>query len=150
MLEGFIFSESALDDDINGNNEDDNFGLSALFADMPSNLDAIRSVHNTGNRSKTLRRRSTRGGMSTSSLRRNHSIELDAEDVADLIDEQDGSGKMVKKLAAPMAQKKSVRYQRVNQITTNVPHYRETSQLICFAHQLTGLCMMGERQSLMG
>lgn len=124
MLAGLIFSESALDDDINGNTEDENLGLNALFADMPSNLDAIRSVHNTGNRSKTLRRRSTRGGMSTSSLGRNHSIELDAEDVADLIDEQDGSGKMVKKLAAPMAQKKSVRYRILNKLTTNVPQIR--------------------------
>ena len=144
MLAGLTFSESALDDEINGNTEDDNLGLNALFADMPSNLDAIRSVHNTGSRPKTLRRRSTRGGMSTSSLRRNHSIELDAEDVADLIDEQDGSGKMVKKLAAPMAQKKSVRYQRLNQLTINVPHYIETSQLICIANQLAGFSMIGD------
>ena len=30
-----------------------------------------------------------------------------------------------------------------NSLTTNVPHHIETSQLTCFANQLTGFCMMG-------
>ena len=32
---------------------------------------------------------------------------------------------------------------RVNPLTTNVSHYIETGQLICFANQLTGFHMMG-------
>ena len=31
----------------------------------------------------------------------------------------------------------------INSLTTNVPHYIKTSQLICFANQLTGFYMMG-------
>ena len=30
-----------------------------------------------------------------------------------------------------------------NQLTTNPPHHIETSQLICSANQLTGVCMVG-------
>ena len=32
---------------------------------------------------------------------------------------------------------------RLNPLTTNLPHHIETSQLICNANQLTGFYMMG-------
>ena len=36
-----------------------------------------------------------------------------------------------------------MRLDSLNPLTTNVPHYIETSQLICIANQLTGFYMMG-------
>ena len=36
-----------------------------------------------------------------------------------------------------------MRLDSLNPLTTNVPHYTETSQLICIANQLTGFYMMG-------
>ena len=39
--------------------------------------------------------------------------------------------------------KKQRRNINVNPLTINVPHYIETSQLICIGNQLTGFYMMG-------
>ena len=38
---------------------------------------------------------------------------------------------------------KSLCYQMINPLTTNIPHYIEASQLVCITNQFTGFYMMG-------
>jgi len=104
-----VFEMEALDEDENGNlDDDDALGLKNLFSDMPSNMDATRSVHAATIKKSSLRRRQSKLVKSNVSVRQDGSMELDAEEVADMLDDTDGN-KMVKSMAAPMAQKKSVR-----------------------------------------
>lgn len=81
-------------------------GIRSLFADLPSNLDQTRSMHNNTASRMSLRRRQSVKPQSNNitGSPRNEVAPLDAMDL------EDGDKDIVKSIAAPMSQRKSFRF----------------------------------------
>lgn len=98
-----------LDVDLNQNSsQEDDLGITELFAELPSALDHTRSYHNASR--KSLRRRSSNRKASQTPLDNDRSKSLIRSDIAGIIDLEDGlQENELKSIPAPMAHRKSVR-----------------------------------------
>lgn len=95
------------DENQNSAQDDQDLGITELFADLPSALDHTRSYHNASR--KSLRRRGSKKGSETP-LNDDRSKSIIKCDVAGIIDLEDGLAESeLKSIPAPMAQRKSVR-----------------------------------------
>ena len=98
-----------LDSDEENNDDEDGLGIKTLFADLPSNMDMARSMHNTTASRKSLRRQKSAraaGGTGVDDL----SIsDFQPDEIVDLVETNTNNKKMIKSMAVPMDKRKSVR-----------------------------------------
>jgi len=137
-IEMGLFSDGSEDFDENQNSaqDDQDLGITELFADLPSALDHTRSYHNASR--KSLRRRGSRKGSETP-LNEDRSKSIIRSDVAGIIDLEDGLAESeLKSIPAPMAQRKSVR--RLNETMKQTEKERQ-KELSCWKFSKLRLAM---------